>query len=92
MSRRKCNFCLAFCSVFIVVLSTLLITTIVDFGPIIFLKLGEAKRGQFDAVFYPVEEDFEDWDSFENENGSFLNFTQFTDLYGNDTWSVSPRK
>jgi hypothetical protein len=45
VGRRKCNFCLAFCSVFIVVLSTLIITTVVNFGPIIFLKLGEAKHG-----------------------------------------------
>ena len=45
VGRRKCNFCLAFCSVFIVVLATLVINTIVDFGPIIFLKVGENKVG-----------------------------------------------
>jgi hypothetical protein len=75
IGRRKCNFCLAFCSVFIVVLSTLIISTIVDFGPIIFLKLGETKQGQYDAVFYPTEENFKDFESFTNENGVFLNYT-----------------
>lgn len=45
VGRRKCNFCLAFCSIFIVVLATLVINTVVDFGPIIFLKVGEGKVG-----------------------------------------------
>jgi hypothetical protein len=57
------------------VLSTLIISTIVDFGPIIFLKLGETKQGQYDAVFYPTEENFKDFESFTNENGVFLNYT-----------------
>ena len=38
--RRKFHFCLAFCSVLIVVLSTLVIHTVVDKGPIIFMALG----------------------------------------------------
>ena len=41
IKRGKCNFCLAFCSVFFVVLSTLIINTVTGFGPIIFLRLGE---------------------------------------------------
>ena len=40
--RRKCHFCLALCSVFIVVLFSLVINTIVARGPIIFLKLAES--------------------------------------------------
>lgn len=40
--RRKCHFCLALCSVFIVVLFSLVINTIVARGPIIFLKMAEA--------------------------------------------------
>ena len=49
--RSKCNFCLAFCSVLFVVLSTLIIKTLTDKGPIIFLKLGESKSGQYDGIF-----------------------------------------
>lgn len=41
IQRRKFHFSLAFCSVFIVVLSSLVINTAVEKGPIIFLKLAE---------------------------------------------------
>ena len=40
LSRRKFHFCLAFLSVFIVVLSTLVIHSVVAKGPIIFMTLG----------------------------------------------------
>lgn len=40
IKRRKFHFCLAFLSVFIVVLSTLVIHTVVAKGPIIFMALG----------------------------------------------------
>ena len=39
VGRRKCHFTLAFCSVFVVVLSTLVVNTVISKGPIIFLKL-----------------------------------------------------
>ena len=45
IKRKKCHFCLAFCSVFFVVLFTLVINTIVARGPIIFLKLVEDNEG-----------------------------------------------
>lgn len=41
IGRRKFHFCLSFCSVFIVVWSALVINTLVEKGPIIFLKLAE---------------------------------------------------
>lgn len=41
VGRRKCHFCLSFCSVFIVVWSALVINTLVEKGPIVFLKLAE---------------------------------------------------
>ena len=39
--KRKCHFCLAFCTVFIVVLCTLVVDTITSKGPVIFMKLAE---------------------------------------------------
>jgi hypothetical protein len=45
VSRKKFHFCLSFCSVFIVVWSALVINTIVEKGPIIFLKLAEGEEG-----------------------------------------------
>ena len=40
IGRRKCHFCLAFMSVFIVVLATLVIHSVVAKGPIVFMTLG----------------------------------------------------
>jgi hypothetical protein len=45
LKRRKCHYCLAFCSVFIVVIFTLVINTLVSKGPIIFLKMAEGNMG-----------------------------------------------
>ena len=54
VGRNKCHFCLAFCSVMIVVLSTLVINTIIDKGPLAFLGIGEMETGQIDAIFSPA--------------------------------------
>ena len=51
VTRRKCHFGLAFCSVFVVVLSTLVVNTVIEKGPIIFLKLAQADTGEFDGYF-----------------------------------------
>jgi hypothetical protein len=45
VGRKKFHFCLSFCSVFIVVWSALVINTLVEQGPIIFLKLAEGDVG-----------------------------------------------
>jgi len=52
IGRRKFHFALSFCSVFIVVWAALVINTIVEKGPIIFLKLAEASEGQYDGIVY----------------------------------------
>ena len=57
ITRRKCHFCLAFCSVFVVVVSTLVVNTVIAKGPIIFLSLNQADTGAFDAYIEPG-----DWD------------------------------
>ena len=41
VGRNKCHFLLAFCSVLVVVLSTLVINTVIEKGPLVFLSLGE---------------------------------------------------
>jgi len=51
IGRRKFHYCLAFMSVFIVVLSTLVIHTVVDKGPIILLALGQENVGAFDGYY-----------------------------------------
>ena len=53
IGRRKFHYCLAFLSVFIVVLSTLVIHSVVAKGPIIFMALGQEKGGAFDGYYHP---------------------------------------
>lgn len=53
VGRKKFHFCLSFCSIFIVVWSSLVINTIVERGPIIFLNLAENENGAFDGIIYP---------------------------------------
>jgi hypothetical protein len=38
VGRRKFHFCLSFCSVLVVVWSILVVTSVIEKGPIIFLK------------------------------------------------------
>ena len=54
MFRHKCHFALAFCSVFFIVLSTLVVTSIIAKGPVIFLKLSEDSYGEIDAFIFPL--------------------------------------
>ena len=48
--RHKCQFCLSFCSVFVVVLSILIVVSVTELGPIIFLRLSEKSIGEYDGV------------------------------------------
>lgn len=90
--RRKCHFALALCSVFIVVLFSLVINTIVARGPIIFLKMAESNEGEIDGTVSPSASALV---SNVNSNGTldaqFLNFTRVSQLYGNK-YNLSPRK
>lgn len=52
VTRKKFHFSLSFCTVFTVVLCTLIVNTLVDIGPIIFLKLAEGEYGQYDAIIF----------------------------------------
>ena len=78
--RRTCHFCLAMCSVFIVVLFSLVINTIVARGPIIFLKMAEASNGEIDGVVTPSKTTALGLD-LDTSGVKFLNFTRVTELY-----------
>ncbi len=41
VKRNKCHYSLAFCAVYTVVLSTLVVNTIIDKGPVLFMSLAE---------------------------------------------------
>ena len=59
IGRRKCTFALSLLSVLFVVLSTLIINTLVEKGPVIFLKMAEAEAGEYDAVIYNANKESE---------------------------------
>lgn len=67
VGRKKCHFCLSFCSVFIVVWAALVVNTIIAKGPVIFLKLSESLQGSYDGILVPTIE--------ENDSGRvFINY------------------
>ena len=88
IKRRKCHFCLALCSVLIVVLSSLVVNTITSKGPIIFLKLAQKDSGEIDAVYSPNNAWYGDEYSWQ-----WLNYTQAVSaLDANDvSHNLSPR-
>ena len=93
VGRNKLNFSLAFGSVFIVVLSILLVDTIVTMGPLIFLGLGQKGNGEVDAVFstpnpgiYSTSDTEDFWG-----HGTYLNWTQIS-LLNDDKHNLAPRR
>jgi hypothetical protein len=89
IGRRKFHYSLAFCSVFIVVLATLVINTAVERGPIVFLRMAEGKRGEIDAIITPHGEHKQGDDA---NNGLLLNYTKMTEVLDQAEFHLSPRK
>ena len=74
--RRKFHYMLAFCSVFLVVVSTLVINQIISKGSIIFLKIGESSHGEIDAFITPVADVVKKTlDNVEYDQPGLLNYT-----------------
>lgn len=91
IKRRKCHFCLALCSVFIVVIFTLVINTIVARGPIVFLKMAEGNQGEYDGVITSNEVVIDLETQSDNSRGVYLNYTTIMNKYGKK-FNLSPRK
>ena len=66
------------------VLITLVVNTVVDTGPIIFLSLAEGDEGQIDATLTPGFST--------NPLVRFLNFTRIQEVTGTERFAFSPRK
>ena len=90
--RHKCQFCLSFCSVFVVVLSILVVVSITELGPIIFLRLSEKSVGQYDGVFTAWQGDHSiNFSDFGVENFlSWANVKIAMEQNGKD-YNLSPR-
>ncbi len=93
MFRHKCHFALAFCSVFFIVLSTLVVTTIISKGPVIFLKLSEDNYGEIDSFIFPLGAKQEIYPAYEI---NFINHTRVLEVVKNKSqepyYYYSPRK
>ena len=96
VTRHKCHFCLAFCSVFIVVLTTLIVTTVVVQGPLIFVNLVQVDTGEIDAWYSAQNCCSGETTSCPQEMNNFIdqargfNYTQIKALYSNE-FNLSPR-
>ena len=94
IKKRKCHFALAFSTVFIVVLCTLVINTITSKGPIIFMQLAQEDAGQIDGVIYPKSDGGSKKNSL-SPNVDFLNFTRIQQVLVEDIngkpYAISPR-
>lgn len=89
--RNKCNFCLGFCSVFIVVISILLINTLTGQGPIIFITIAQGFSGQIDAIMVPTQDTaINGRVSTFGTNGVFFNYTQAQEISPEP--NLTPRK
>lgn len=82
IGRRKFHFFLAFCSVFLVVCSTLIINQIITKGSIIFLKISESTHGEIDAFVTPAADIVgKTMDGISYDIPALLNYTAVTDHY-----------
>ena len=92
MFRHKCHFALAFCSVFFIVLSTLVVTSIISKGPVIFLKLSEDSYGEIDSFIFPLGTNQDIYPVYEI---NFVNHTRVLEVVKNksqEPYYFSPRK
>ena len=91
LSRHKFHFCLAFLSVFIVVLSTLVIHSVVAKGPIIFMTLGQQKVGAFDGMYVPASATapLSNVNTY-SQTTDFINFNKVETLIGSE-FNLAPR-
>jgi hypothetical protein len=80
--RRKLHFMIAFCSVFLVVCSTLIINQIISKGNIIFLKISESTHGEIDGFVTPSADIVgRTMDGIKYEMPALLNLTAVQEYY-----------
>ena len=92
ITRNKCHFMLAFCAVTVVILTSLVIQTLIDKGPIVFLKVAELQVGNYDGqvvINDKVKSNYNS-DSYYLYSKRSLNYTQIMNVTEND-YNLSPR-
>lgn len=80
--RKKLHYLLSFCSVFLVVVSTLVINQIISKGSIIFLKIAESTHGEIDAFVTPSADILaETLDGIQYDIPALLNYSAVAAYY-----------
>lgn len=69
----------------------MIINTVVEKGPIIFLKLAEGNVGQYDGIIYPTSSKESNSEGYSNKNGVFLNYTRVIETTKSQ-YNFAPRK
>lgn len=92
-------FCLAFSSVFLVVVSTLVINQVISKGSLIFLKISEGNHGEIDAVITPSSDIVaQTIDGIKYDMPALMNYTAVSSYYNKndpdrlDRMLLTPRK
>ena len=75
---------------FITVLATLVVNTVISKGPIIFLSLNQEKTGEFDSLVIPSD-DFRNDLNYQCDWEKYFNYTRVIELYGTEKFNVAPR-
>jgi len=78
--------------VFVVVWISLVINTVIEKGPIIFLWLAEGNSGEIDGVITSYEDDPTSIDDPSNEPLNFLNYTNIRKLDVDSKFNLAPWK
>ena len=71
---------MALSTIYLIVLSTLIVRSLIDKGPVIFLNLSQINNGEIDVYMSPKDPQ------------TFVNFTAINLVIKNESFKVSPRK
>jgi len=71
---------------------SLVINTIIEKGPIIFLKLAEGNSGEIDGIITSFEDEPASINDDSTEPNNFLNFTRIMELNVDNEFKLAPRK
>ena len=79
----------------VVVFSILVVNSIVQMGPLVFVTQSEKQTGQIDAIFSTAQNGIyttSDYLGYHDTEGAYINYTQVTELYGFQQFGFAPRK
>ncbi len=67
-----------------------MVSSVVERGPVIFLRMAEASTGQIDSFISPAGG--QTGTVLDANYGVYLNYSRIEQLWGTQKWNLSPRK